>query len=159
MIKITRWTLMTLLAALLAGCGSSSTDKAQELADAMDMDAQYTRVVEMTSASYIPKFRNVPHAKIKEVIREYVTQDDLKEVIVEAYASRFDADELDLIIKATENPANAMTLIMGSKDGRALGQKSLKVQNDLMAEIAEAFSDVEEEILEDLTNLNEEARG
>lgn len=48
---------------------------------------------------------------------------------------------------------------MGSKDGRELAQKSLKVQNDLMAEIGEAFSSAEEDILEELTDMNEEARG
>ncbi|VVN76774.1 hypothetical protein [Pseudomonas fluorescens] len=157
MINISKWALTTLCAALLAGCGGS-TDTAEKLADSLDMDGQYKMVVNMATAGYSTQYSHVPAASIKKVIQEHVSKDDLKDVFVESYASSFDDDELELIIKANKDPANAMAIIMNSEDGRALAQKAVKVQNSLMADMQKAFTDVDEDIQEELADLNNESR-
>ncbi|WP_426160366.1 MULTISPECIES: DUF2059 domain-containing protein [Pseudomonas] len=158
MIKASKWAISALCAALLAGCGSSQ-DKAEELVEKMGLDSQYKMVVQMATAGYATKYREVPPEKIRAVIEDNISQDLLKETLVEIYTDHFDADELELMIKANKNPADAMKIIMGSKDGIKLAQKSVQVQAELQQDMAKAFADRDEDIIDELDDLQKEARG
>ncbi len=158
MIKAPKWAISALCAALLAGCGSSQ-DKAEELVEKMGLDSQYKMVVQMATAGYATKYREVAPEKIRAVIEDNISQDLLKETLVEIYADHFDADELELMIKANKNPAEAMKIIMGSKDGIKLAQKSVQVQAELQQDMAKAFADRDEDIIDELDDLQKEARG
>ena len=158
MIKASKWAISALCAALLAGCGSSQ-DKAEELVEKMGLDSQYKMVVQMATAGYATKYREVPPEKIRAVIEDNISQDLLKETLVEIYTDHFDADELELMIKANKNPADAMKIILGSKDGIKLAQKSVQVQAELQQDMAKAFADRDEDIIDELDDLQKEARG
>lgn len=153
-----KWTITAICAALLAGCGSSQ-DKAEELVEMMNVDANYGMIVQAAAAGYAPKFRDVRPEQIKRVVKDNIPLKFLKQAMVDVYADTFDSDELDLMIKANKNPMNAMSIIMGSKDGQKLAMKSVKVQTDLQMDIAKAMQDKDADILDELKDLQEEARG
>lgn len=153
-----KWTLTALSAALLVGCGSS-TDKAEELVKAMDVDTQYKSIVMMTTAGYSRKYPQLQSSQIKQVIEKNLPKNLIHDSLVEVYADHFDSDELDLIIKANKNPQQAMAIIMGSKDGQALALKSVKVQGELQKDIAKALEGADEDIVDDLDELKDEAKG
>ena len=158
MMNASKWAISALCAALLAGCGSS-TDKAEELVKVMGLDTQYKMVVQVATAGYSQKYRDVPSAKVRAVIEENIPQELLKDTLIEVYAEHFDADELELMIKANKNPANAMAVIMNSKDGMNLAKKAMEVQADLQRDMAKAFEDRDEDIIDELDDLQAEARG
>jgi len=153
-----KWTLTALSAALLAGCGSS-TDKAEELVKAMDVDTQYKSIVMMTTSGYSRKYPELQSSQIKQVIEKNLPKDLIHDSLVEVYADHFSSDELDLIIKANKNPQQAMAIIMGSKDGQALALKSVKVQGELQKDIAKALEGADEDIVDDLDDLKKESKG
>lgn len=155
---LSKWTLTALSVALLAGCGSS-TDKAKELVKAMDVETQYRSIVMMTASGYSRKYPELQSSQIKKVIEDNLPKDLIQDSLVEVYAEHFTADELDLIIKANKNPQQAMAIIMGSKDGQALALKSVKVQGQLQQDIAKALEGVDEDIVDDLDDLKDEAKG
>lgn len=145
-------------AVVLAGCGSS-TDKAEELVKAMDVDTQYKSIVMMTSVGYSTKYPQLQSSQIKQVIEKNLPKKLLHDSLVEVYADHFDSDELDLIIKANKNPQQAMAIIMGSKDGQALALKTVKVQGELQQDIAKALKGADEDIVDDLDDLKDKAKG
>ncbi|WP_247293007.1 hypothetical protein [Pseudomonas violetae] len=155
--NFTNWTLTAICAALLTGCGSSQ-DKAEELVEMMNVDANYGLIVQAAAAGYAPKFRDVKPDQIKTVVKDKIPLKFLKQTMVDVYADTFDSDELDLMIKANKNPANAMSIIMGSKDGQKLAMKAVRVQNDLQMDMAKAMQDKDEDILDELNDLQDEAR-
>jgi uncharacterized protein YjaG (DUF416 family) len=116
-------------------------------------------IVQVATAGYAQKYHDVSSAKIKAVIEENISQDVLKDTLVEVYAKHFDADELELMIEASKKPANAMAIFMESKDGMKLAKKSMEVQADLQHDMAKAFKDRDEDIIEALDDLQKEARG
>ncbi|MGH8329101.1 MAG: hypothetical protein ACRER3_13015 [Pseudomonas fluorescens] len=75
------------------------------------------------------------------------------------YADHFDADELELMIEANKHPEKAMAVILGSKGGMALAKKSVEVQSELQRDMAKAFEDRDEDIVDELDDLQKEARG
>jgi hypothetical protein len=155
---ITKWTLAAVCAALLAGCGSSE-DKAEELLKTMQLDSQYQMIVQASTAGYASKFSDVPRDKIKKVIEEHLPKKLIKQTFIDVYADHFDSDELQLMIDANKHPEKAMAIIMGSKDGIKLAKKSVEVQADLQKDMAEAFKERDEDIIDDLNDLQDEARG
>ena len=155
---LSKWTLAALSTALLAGCGSS-TDKAEELVKAMDVETQYKSIVMMTASGYSMKYPELQSSQIKKVIEKNLSKDLIQDSLVEVYAEHFTADELDLIIKANKNPQQAIAIIMGSKDGQALALKSVKVQGQLQQDIAKALEGVDEDIVDELDDLKDDARG
>jgi aminopeptidase N len=158
MANASKWAITALFAALLTGCGSSS-DKAEELVKMMGLDAQYKMVIQVATAGYSQKYHDVPPAKIKAVIEENISQDLLKETLIEVYSNHFDADELELMIEANKHPAEAMSIIMKSKDGMKLAKKAMEVQVDLQRDMAKSFEDRDEDIVDELDDLQKEARG
>jgi len=153
-----KWILSALSAALLAGCGSS-TDKAEELVKAMDVDTQYKSIVMMTTAGYSRKYPQLQSSQIKQVIEKNLPKNLIHDSLVEVYADHFDSDELDLIIKANKNPQQAIAIIMGSKDGQELALKSVKVQGELQKDIAKALEGADEDIVDDLDDLKKKSQG
>lgn len=155
---VSKWTLTALCALLLAGCGSSE-DKAEELVKVMDLDAQYTMVLEVSTADYATRYPDVPPAKIKKVIEDNIPKKLLKETLIEIYADHFDSEELELMIEANKHPEKATKLILGSEVGMKLAKKSVEVQVDLEKDMAKALEDRDEDIIDELDDLQEEARG
>ena len=153
-----KWTLTALGAVLLAGCGSS-TDKAEELVKAMDVDTQYKSIVTMATAGYSRAYPQLQSGQIKQVIEKNLPKSLIHDSLVEVYADHFNSDELDLIIKANKDPQQAIAIIMGSKDGQALAFKSVKVQSELQKDIAKALEGADEDIVDDLNALKSEAKG
>lgn len=121
MTNVSKWAITALCSVLLAGCGSSQ-DKAEELVKLMGMDVQYKMVVQVATSGYASKYREVAPEKIKAVIEDNISQDLLKDTLVQVYADHFDADELELMIEANKHPDQAMKIIMGSKDGMKLAK-------------------------------------
>lgn len=158
MITISKWAATVLCAALLVGCGSSK-DKAEELVQVMGLDTQYKMVVQVATAGYSTKYRELSSDQIKTVIEDNISKELLKDTLVEVYSDHFDADELELMIEANKHPENAMAVIMGSKDGMKLAKKSMEVQVDLQRDVAKAFKDRDEDIIDELDDLQKEARG
>lgn len=154
---LSKWTLTALSTALLSGCGSS-TDKAEELVKAMDVETQYKSIIMMSSSIYSRQYPELQSSQIKKVIEKNLPKELIQESLVEVYAEHFSADELDLIIKANKNPQQAMAIIMGSKDGQALALKSVKVQGQLQQDIAKALEGVEDDIIDDLDDLKDDAK-
>lgn len=155
---LSKWTLTALSAALLAGCGSS-TDKAEELVKAMDVDTQYNSIVTMTTSGYSTKYPELQSSQIRQIIEKNLPKDLIHDSLVEVYADHFNSDELDLIIKANNNPQQAMAIIMGSKNGQALAMKSVKVQGELQRDIAKALEGADEDIVDDLDDLKKDSKG
>jgi len=153
---LSKWTLTALNAALLAGCGSS-TDKAEELVKAMDVDTQYNSIVTMTTSGYSTKYPELQSSQIRQIIEKNLPKDLIHDSLVEVYADHFNSDELDLIIKANNNPQQAMAIIMGSKNGQALAMKSVKVQGELQRDIAKALEGADEDIVDDLDDLKKDS--
>lgn len=125
MTNVSKWAITALCSVLLAGCGSSQ-DKAEELVKLMGMDVQYKMVVQVATSGYASKYREVAPEKIKAVIEDNISQDLLKDTLVQVYADHFDADELELMIEANKHPDQAMKIIMGSKDGMKLAKKTME---------------------------------
>ncbi len=73
----------------------------------------------------------------------------MKDTLVQVYADHFDADELELMIEASKHPDQAMKIIMGSKDGMKLAKKTMEVQVDLQRDMAKAFEDRDEDIVDE----------
>ena len=158
MTNVSKWAITAFCSVLLAGCGSSQ-DKAEELVKLMGMDVQYKMVVQVATSGYASKYREVAPEKIKAVIEDNISQDLLKDTLVQVYADHFDADELELMIEANKHPDQAMKIIMGSKDGMKLAKKSMDVQVDLQRDMAKAFEDRDEDIVDELDDLRKDARG
>lgn len=158
MTNVSKWAITALCSVLLAGCGSSQ-DKAEELVKLMGMDVQYKMVVQVATSGYASKYREVAPEKIKAVIEDNISQDLLKDTLVQVYADHFDADELELMIEANKHPDQAMKIIMDSKDGMKLAKKTMEVQVDLQRDMAKAFEDRDEDIVDELDDLQKEARG
>ena len=93
------------------------------------------------------------------MIEDNISQDLLKDTLVQVYANHFDADELELMIEANKHPDQAMKIIMSSKDGMKLAKKSMDVQVDLQRDMAKAFEDRDEDIVDELDDLRKDARG
>lgn len=158
MITISKWAMTALCATLLVGCGSSK-DKAEELVKVMDLDTQYKMVIQVATAGYSSKYRDLSSAQIKTVIEDNIPKELLNDTLVEVYADHFDADELELMIEANKHPEKAMAVILGSKGGMDLAKKSMEVQSELQRDMAKAFEDRDEDIVDELDDLQKEARG
>lgn len=150
--------LAVLCASVLAGCGSSN-DKAQELVEASGLTKQYGVLVEMATSGYASRYPMLEREQIRNVVRENLDQEELKETVVEIYADHFDDDELDLMIRANQHPEQAMAMILGSKSGRALAEKVMKVQGSVAQDMQEAMADSDEAIIEALDDLKDELAG
>lgn len=157
MINVSKWVFTALCTALLAGCGSSQ-DKAEELVEMMGLDGQYQTVLQIATTGYATKYREVAPEKIRAVIEDNISQKLLKDTLVQVYADHFEADELELMIQANKHPEQAMKIIMGSKDGIKLAKRSMEIQVDLQRDMAKAFEDRDEDIVDELEALRKEAR-
>ncbi|MBK5373778.1 MULTISPECIES: hypothetical protein [unclassified Pseudomonas] len=151
-------TLAVLLAAALAGCGGSK-DKAQELVEASGLTKQYGNIVEIAARGYATRYPMLEHEQIRNVVRENLDADDLKDMVVEIYADHFDNDELDLMIRANQHPDQAMAMIITSKSGRDLAQKIMTIQTTIAKDMQEALTDSDEAIIDALDDLKDEAQG
>ncbi|TDF86186.1 hypothetical protein [Pseudomonas sp. H9] len=151
-------TLAALFAAALAGCGGSK-DKAEELIEVSDLGKHYGTIVEIASAGYARQYPMLDREQIRNVIRDKVDQDDLKNQMAEIYADHFDDDELDLMIQANKHPEQTMAIILGSKEGRALAEKVMEVQTTVAQDMQEAMADSEADIIDALDDLKDELKG
>lgn len=145
-------------AAMLTGCGSSK-DKAEELIKTTGLTEQYGVIVDIASSAYATQYPMLGREQIRNVVRQNLPQDALKEAMVEVYADHFDDDELDLMIRANQHPEQAMAIILGSKDGRELALKVVEVQKTMMQDMQDAMSDNDEAIVDALDDLKEQAEG
>ncbi|EJN17418.1 hypothetical protein [Pseudomonas sp. GM80] len=151
-------TLAVLLAAALAGCGGSK-EKAQALVEASGLNQQYGNIVEVAARSYSSRYPMLEHEQIRNVVRENLDAEDLKDMVVEIYADHFDNDELDLMIRANQHPDQAMAMIITSKTGRDLAQKIMTIQTTIAKDMQEALTDSDEAIIDALDDLKDEAQG
>lgn len=154
-VSIKKFTLVVFYAFLLAGCGSSK-DKAEELIEVSGLTKQYGTIVEVASSGYASQYPMLGREQIRNVVREKVSQDDLKSAMVDVYADHFDDDELDLMIRANQHPQQAMAIILGSKEGRALAEKVMKVQRTVMQEMQGSLESSDEAIIDALDDLKAE---
>ena len=145
-------------AAMLTGCGSSK-DKAEELIKTTGLTEQYGVIVDIASSGYATQYPMLGRDQIRNVVRQNLPQDALKEAMVEVYADHFDDDELDLMIRANQHPEQAMAIILGSKDGRELALKVVEVQKAMMQDMKDAMSDNDEAIVDALDDLKNQAEG
>jgi hypothetical protein len=145
-------------AAMLTGCGSSK-DKAEELIKTTGLTEQYGVIVDIASSAYATQYPMLGREQIRNVVRQNLPQDALKEAMVEVYADHFDDDELDLMIRANQHPEQAMAIILGSKDGRELALKVVEVQKTMMQDMQDAMSDNDEAIVDALDDLKDQAEG
>lgn len=151
-------TLAAMLAMALTGCGGSK-DKAEELVEASGMTKQYGSMVEMASAGYASRYPMLEREQIRNVVRENIDPDDLKNMVVEIYADHFDNDELDLMIRANQHPEQAMAIILTSKQGRDLAEKVMSIQTTIAQDMRDAMTDSDEAIVDALDDLKDEAQG
>ncbi|MCL8304917.1 MULTISPECIES: hypothetical protein [Pseudomonas] len=145
-------------AAMLTGCGSSK-DKAEELIKTTGLTEQYGVIVDIASSAYANQYPMLGREQIRNVVRQNLPQDALKDAMVEVYADHFDDDELDLMIRANQHPEQAMAIILGSKDGRELALKVVEVQKTMMQDMQDAMSDNDEAIVDALDDLKDQAEG
>lgn len=150
--------LAAILAMALTGCGGSK-DKAEELVEASGMTKQYGSMVEMASAGYASRYPMLEREQIRNVVRENIDPDDLKNMVVEIYADHFDNDELDLMIRANQHPEQAMAIILTSKQGRDLAEKVMSIQTTIAQDMRDAMTDSDEAIVDALDDLKDEAQG
>jgi len=150
--------LAAMLAMALTGCGGSK-DKAEELVEASGMTKQYGSMVEMASAGYASRYPMLEREQIRNVVRENIDPDDLKNMVVEIYADHFDNDELDLMIRANQHPEQAMAIILTSKQGRDLAEKVMSIQTTIAQDMRDAMTDSDEAIVDALDDLKDEAQG
>ena len=151
-------TLTVLLAVALAGCGASK-DKAAELIDASGLTKQYGTIVEMASAGYASRYPMLERAQIRNVVQDKLNPDELKSQMVDIYVDHFDDDELELMIRANKHPEQAMAIILGSKEGRALAEKIMTVQKTIAQDMQEAMVDSDDAIIDALDDLKDELKG
>jgi hypothetical protein len=151
-------TLAVLMAVALAGCGGSK-DKAEKLVESSGMTKQYGTMIELVSTGYASRYPMLEREQIRNVVRENIDPDDLKEMVVEIYADHFDNDELDLMIRANQHPEQAMAIILNSKQGRDLAQKVMTIQTTIAKDMQDAMADRDEAIVDTLDDLKDEARG
>ncbi|PYC28986.1 hypothetical protein DMX08_30210 [Pseudomonas protegens] len=145
-------TLAVLLVVALVGCGSSN-DKAEELIEASGLDKQYSTIVEIASAGYASRYPMLGREQIRNVVRDKIDPDGLKSQMVDIYADHFDNNELELMIRANKYPEQAMAIILGSKEGRALAEKVLKVQKKISQDMQESMADSDDAIVDALDDL------
>lgn len=145
-------------AAILAACGGGK-DKAKELIELSGVDRQYSVIVEMATMGYGSRYPTLDRSQVRDAVRENVTLDLIKQTMIDVYANHFDEDELDLMIQAQNHPDQAMNIIMGSKDGRALAMKVVEVQKAMMKDMEEAMAENDNAIVDALDDLKGRARG
>ncbi|MHA6163471.1 hypothetical protein [Pseudomonas sichuanensis] len=145
-------------AALLSACGSSE-DKAKELIEISGADQQYGLLVEMATSGYASRYPMLEQEQVRSVIRDNVSQQDMKQAMIDVYADHFDEDELELMIQAQKRPNQAMQIILGSKDGRALALKVVEIQKTMMKDMQEAMADSDDSIVDALDDLKDRAKG
>ncbi|WP_426234544.1 hypothetical protein [Pseudomonas sp. TWP3-2] len=151
-------TLAVLLAAALAGCGGSK-DKAEELVEISGLTKNFGTIVDVASAGYASRYPMLEREQIRNVVRENLDQEELKNQVIEIYADHFDTDELDLMIRANKHPEQAMAMILGSSEGRALAEKIMKVQKNIAEDMQEAMVDSDDSIVDALDDLKDEQQG
>ncbi|WP_282411093.1 hypothetical protein [Pseudomonas sp. PS02303] len=156
--SMTKITLAVLLAAALAGCGASK-DKAEELIETSGLTKNYSTIVEMASASYASRYPMLEREQIRNVVRDKLDPEELKSEMVDIYADHFDNDELDLMIRANKHPEQAMAIILGSKQGRALAEKVMEVQKTIAQDMQEAMVDSDDAIIDALDDMKDELKG
>lgn len=145
-------TLAVLLAAALAGCGGSK-DKAEELIEVSGLTKHYSSIVEIASASYASRYPMLEREQIRNVVRDKLDQDKLKSKMVDIYADHFDDEELELMIRANKHPEQAMAIILGSKEGRALAEKVMDVQKTIAQDMQKAMVNSDDAIIDALDEL------
>lgn len=150
--------LAVLVAAALTGCGGSK-DKAAELVEASGLTKHYSTIVEVASAGYASRYPMLEREQIRNVVRDKLDQDELNSQMVDIYADHFDDDELELMIRANKHPEQAMAIILGSKEGRALAEKVMTVQKAVAQDMQEAMADSEDAIIDALDDLKDEQKG
>lgn len=155
---VKNWTLAAVCAVLLMGCGSSK-DKAEELVKTSGLDQQYKMILDVAASGYSSRYPMLEREQIKNVVRENLPLETLKDAMVKIYADHFDSDELELMIQASQHPDRAMAMILGSKDGQALALKTVEVQKAMMKDMSEAMEDSDEDIVDALDDLKDEAKG
>jgi hypothetical protein len=152
LMRIGKATLAVLFAAALAGCGGSK-DKAEELIEASGLTKQYGTIVEIASAGYASRYPMLEREQIRNVVRKNIDPDELKSQMVDVYADHFNNDELELMIQANKHPEQAMAIILGSKEGRALAEKVMKVQKAIAQDMQESMADSDDAIVDALDDL------
>lgn len=150
--------LAVFIAAALAGCGGSK-DKAREFVESSGMTKQYASMVETASSGYASRYPMLEREQIRNVVRENIDPDDLKDMVVEIYANHFTSDELDLLTRANQHPEQAMTIIMSSKNGRDLAEKFIAIQSTLAKDMRDAMADSDKAIIDALDDLKDEVQG
>jgi hypothetical protein len=145
-------TLAVLFAAALAGCGGSK-DKAEELIEVSGLTKHYSTIVEIASASYASRYPMLEREQIRNVVRDKLDQDELKSKMVDIYADHFDDEELELMIRANKHPEQAMAIILGSKEGRALAEKVMDVQKTISQDMQKSMVNSDDAIIDALDEL------
>lgn len=156
--RMRKGTVAVLLAASLAGCGASK-DKAEELIEVSGLTKHYSTIVEIASTGYASRYPMLEREQIRNVVQDKISQDELKSEMVDIYADHFDDDELELIIRANKHPEQAMAIILGSKEGRSLAEKVMKVQRTIAQDMQEAMADSDDAIIDALDDLKDELKG
>lgn len=156
--KLEKIAVAVAFAVALAGCGGSK-DKARELVEASGLTKHYGAVVDMAAAGYATRYPMLEREQIRNVVRDNLDQKELVSDMVDIYADHFDNNELELMIRANQHPEQAMAIILGSKEGRALAEKVMKVQTDIAKEMQKSMADSDHSIVDALDDLKDDAKG
>lgn len=151
-------TLPVLFLLAMVGCGGSK-DKAKELIEVSGLTKYYSTIVDSASIGYASRYPMLEREQIRKVVREKIGQDKWKSKMVDIYADHFNADELELMIRANKHPEQAMAIILSSKEGRALAEKVMRVQSDVAQDMQEAMVDSDKAIIDALDDLKDELKG
>ncbi|MCF4998503.1 hypothetical protein GIW70_18255 [Pseudomonas syringae] len=149
-------TLFLLMSTALTAYGAN-LDKAEKVTDAGITNEHYNIVVDVARQDYSPRYPELSDEDIRKVVRDNISLDDLKGLVTHIYASRFNDDELDLIIRAYANPTQAETILVSSKEGRVMLDKVQEAQSMVGKDTLTALQAREDAITEALNKLKAKA--
>ncbi|TLP64837.1 MULTISPECIES: hypothetical protein [Pseudomonas] len=123
--------LLALLLTALTACDQKPS-REQQIVDNLPLQEAYDHNIERMAQLLAMTHRQVPEAKIREILRQHLTVEDQRQDLYRLYSEKhFNDQEFARIVEATRDPAKAKAL--GETDeGKRLGEKL----NRLMRESA-----------------------
>lgn len=150
--------LVLLIATSLTACGEdgASTVKAKvkELIVESALKEQYDALIDDAMQGYSPRFLEVMDEDIRKVVEDKLPFEELKTNMIDSYAARLRADEIDAALRARYNPEQAQSIMSDTPEGRGFSDKIVEAYLTPMEAFENEFKVRDRQIVDVLNDMN-----